>query len=302
MPFTICHAAVAIPMSRDRLVPSALAIGAMSPDFVKFVPVTLPEIGSLGHQMSELVLGSLMGMGVFVVFQALLKRPLVALAPGWARRRLAGPSQGFRWSARTLGWAALSVFLGAITHIVLDGVTHGDILPFLTTDTVVGSVSRQQVVQDGLSIVLGVAIIAWCVRWMVRAIPAEEEPQVGPLRWWRVPVWTGMALLVGLAALNFALVPAEAFRINRWQTEADLVWTKLAMLAVDTVMALTFSVFVYALIHTALQLIATLRQGRGGSRADGRERTTLPGPHPLRATTGPQPQTTGPQQHLGMRE
>ncbi|CAM3666477.1 hypothetical protein GCM10009799_38010 [Nocardiopsis rhodophaea] len=273
MPFTLCHAAVAIPMSRDRLVPSALAIGAMSPDFVKFAPMAVPEVDGLGYQLSDLLLGSLMGMGVFLVFQALLKQPLVALAPGWARRRLTGPARGFGWSARTLGWAALSVVLGAITHLLLDGITHGEVLPWLTTDAVAGSVSRQQVVQDGLSIVLGLAMAGWIVWWMLRAVPAAEEPAVGPLRWWRVPVWSGMALIVGLTALDTARVPAEAFRINQWQTATELLWAKLAMLIVGTAVALTIAVAVYALAYTALQLTVALRQRRNGLPTPGLSRT-----------------------------
>ncbi|MBB6171985.1 hypothetical protein HNR23_002045 [Nocardiopsis mwathae] len=307
MPFTLCHAAVAIPMSRDRLLPSALAIGAMSPDFGKFVPVAVPAVlDGLGYQISDLLLGSLLGMAVFVVFQALLKRPLVALAPGWARRRLAGPARGFRWDGRTLGWAALSVFLGAVTHILLDGITHGDVVPWPSTEAVVGGVSRQQVVQDGLSVVLGVAMAVWIVAWMLRAVPVEDEPTVGLPRWWRLPVWSGMALVVGLAVVDAARVPAEAFRLNRWQAEGELVWAKLAMTAVDAAVVLAAAVAVYTVAYTAWQLLAVglMRRPSPNGSASRPAEQAVPFARGRTVATGPQPRLTGtgPQPHLGMRD
>jgi hypothetical protein len=49
MPFTLSHPAAAIPFLRTRLVPSALVIGCMVPDFEYFLRFA-PE-GGFGHSL-----------------------------------------------------------------------------------------------------------------------------------------------------------------------------------------------------------------------------------------------------------
>lgn len=125
MPFTVSHALAVLPLAAGRpgrrLVPAALVIGSMVPDLPYFVP---PHRGSgwshaaTGPVTIDLVLGSL----VFAGWRLVVRQPLVDLAPGWLAGRL--PTAGL--TPRIWGWAALSVVLGSITHVVWDTFTHRD--------------------------------------------------------------------------------------------------------------------------------------------------------------------------------
>ena len=123
MPFTLSHAVAVLPLARSRrLVPAALVIGSWVPDLPYFVP--LPVGSRWTHAASgpvsvDLVLGLL----VLVLWRLVLRRPLADLAPRWLRERLRPPA------ALTPGLllaAAVSVVLGALTHVVWDTFTHAD--------------------------------------------------------------------------------------------------------------------------------------------------------------------------------
>ena len=60
-------------------------------------------------------------MIVLLVWHFLLYRPLCDFAPWWVSERLPPRAElrGRRW-----GWAAVSVIIGALTHVVLDTFTH----------------------------------------------------------------------------------------------------------------------------------------------------------------------------------
>ena len=47
MPFTVSHAAAALPFRRARLVTSALVVGTMAPDFEYFLPLKTHD--TFGH-------------------------------------------------------------------------------------------------------------------------------------------------------------------------------------------------------------------------------------------------------------
>lgn len=120
MPYPIAHPAAVIPLARPlgRLgVPSALAIGSVVPDLWYFVP-GLQRSDS--HSAGGLVWFCIpVGLLAYVLFHAVLKRPLIALiSPRLSHYACAGMPQR-PWYA-----VVLSLLVGAATHLVWDALTH----------------------------------------------------------------------------------------------------------------------------------------------------------------------------------
>jgi hypothetical protein len=122
MPFTLSHpAAVGLiwPVARRAHVPlSALAIGAMSPDFEFFLHLSPRAL--LSHTVPGLVLFCLpAGLICFAIWELLVQdvvRELVALPA-----RTAEGERSVRW------WmlAGVGILIGAASHLIWDGLTHG---------------------------------------------------------------------------------------------------------------------------------------------------------------------------------
>src|SRR5690349_9231341 len=83
MPFTLAHAAAALPIHRvlrGRAVYSMLVIGCFIPDVPYFLPEPLASINA--HRLPGLVLfGVPCGWLIFLVWRAVLRKPCVALLP-----------------------------------------------------------------------------------------------------------------------------------------------------------------------------------------------------------------------------
>jgi len=126
MPFTVSHAAAALPLKRSGLVFSALVVGSMAPDFLYFL--RLPFSRDLGHSLPGLLLVDLpLGWLVLWVFHAFLKNPLFALLPLGHQRRLAPFLSRFAFSGwKRAGLISLSLLLGSLSHIAWDSFTHNN--------------------------------------------------------------------------------------------------------------------------------------------------------------------------------
>ncbi|WP_410569987.1 DUF4184 family protein [Amycolatopsis sp. cmx-4-61] len=172
MPFTLSHPAAVLPLARRPLVPSALVAGSIAPDVFWFVPRLLPDVGlSRTHEFaSALWLDPLIALVLLAGFHVLLKRPLLALAPRPLAERL---PRHFGW--RRPGWIALSLVLGALTHVGWDAFTHeSGGFAFLRIPLVTG-VDVGRLIQL-VSTIAGAAVLAWwLVRWYRRA-PTEPAP------------------------------------------------------------------------------------------------------------------------------
>jgi hypothetical protein len=212
MPFTISHVAVVLPFSRLlarwRLL-SAVAIGAMVPDFGLFLPWRLHRFGT--HSAEALLTFCLpVGLFTYWLFQYLIKAPVIEVLPEGAYSRWQ------RFSSRAnagsiLQWilAALGVLAGALTHLVLDAFTHEGargvrMIPWLEEPVV--EIGNHQVhgfllLQDGGSLV-GLVIVVGVVLYGLRA---GHEPAVParPLRREERRAWV-LAYAIAALALSTA--------------------------------------------------------------------------------------------------
>ena len=219
MPFTPSHALVALPFIRTPLVPAAIAIGAMTPDF----PLFLRGIGlpySFTHTFGNVLWTALVAFVLFLLWRVVLRPAVGELSPLWLARRL--PAD---WSVSGIAAAreavgigaqnrlypimlAASLVLGVLTHIVWDLFTHEgrwgvDALPAL--DAMWGPLTGYKWLQHGSSVIGLVVLGIWAILRLRRAEPREEVERSVPgsvrLGWWlSLPAVLITAWIAGYAA------------------------------------------------------------------------------------------------------
>lgn len=180
MPFTLAHAAAALPFRRTKLIASAVVVGCFAPDFEYFI--RLAPKGGFGHTLPGLFALDLpLGLAVYWLFHRYAKEPLWAWLPEDARQRVKldprmAPLRGAAQSALV----SLSILVGAATHILWDSFTHPASWPYqhwhFLSDTVrlpiAGSVQNYKLLQHA-STALGLLVL---LIWFVR------QPRVAPTR------------------------------------------------------------------------------------------------------------------------
>ena len=122
MPFTLSHAAAALPlqrMLRGRAVLALLVIGSFIPDLPYFLPEPLSRINA--HRLPGMILfGIPCGWLLYALWRYLLLAPIASLLPrAGAGLLLASQSQPVRVANGTL-----CLLLGAASHVVWDAFTH----------------------------------------------------------------------------------------------------------------------------------------------------------------------------------
>lgn len=190
MPFTASHPAVILPLRRLGLPTSALVIGSIAPDLPYFLG-SLPHLPerAVTHSLSAvLTIDLALGLVLFVLWHALLTRPLVWAAPAALQRRLAPHMRG-GIGARLHDPAAVvrvcvGLLLGGLTHIAWDAFTHTggwavQTMPVLTAPVL--GLPAQRWVHTSFS-VLGLVAIGWALaRWWQRTPDVREVVPRNPL-------------------------------------------------------------------------------------------------------------------------
>jgi uncharacterized protein DUF4184 len=124
VPFTISHAAAALPLRRFatfRLPLAALMIGSMSPDFAYFLPGELDRVQT--HSIAGVFWFSWpVSLALWLLFARVLEQPTVALLPDSWHARFAPSDRAL--TLTTLALASFAVILGAMTHLLWDSFTH----------------------------------------------------------------------------------------------------------------------------------------------------------------------------------
>ncbi|HWG21452.1 MAG TPA: DUF4184 family protein [Terracidiphilus sp.] len=188
MPFTLSHAAAALPFRRTRLVFSALVMGTFAPDLEYFL--RLRAGGGWGHKISGAFCLSLpLGLIALWLFHRTVKAPATALLPIPLQRRLAPYLRRFQFgglSRAGLSRFALIVFsllVGIATHIFWDDFTHHSSFVFhhwallsrVVKLPVVGWTPYYALLQY-LSSIGGIVVLAlWFMAWYKHAAPAPQR-------------------------------------------------------------------------------------------------------------------------------
>jgi hypothetical protein len=196
VPFTFSHPAAILPLSRLPrwlVIPSALAIGSLSPDFWYILPGFGRESG---HNLVGIFRFCLpAGLGLWLGWRLLLGPSLAILLPTAPRHAVRDYLH--QWRLSDLWAAPLSVIVGAITHVAWDRWAHDNHaelipVPHGRVHLLGHHPEVWQILQLGSSI-LGLALL---VAWFLIALR-----RLCPTATWAQRLWPGQVRALALAAL-----------------------------------------------------------------------------------------------------
>ncbi|MDM4018114.1 DUF4184 family protein [Roseiconus lacunae] len=129
MPFTPTHILAVVPFGlKAKWLPmSALAIGAMVPDIALFFPIV--DYARTHSATGVVFFCGPMGIGLFLLFDLLMRKPLCTLLPNWIRCRI-DPRPRLPHSSTIAPVLTLivqvgfAVVIGSSTHVIWDAFTH----------------------------------------------------------------------------------------------------------------------------------------------------------------------------------
>lgn len=238
MPFTLSHAAAALPFRPWRLVTSALVVGTFAPDFEYFLRLS-PE-DRFGHTLrGAFILTLPLALAVLWTFHRFVKVPAAGLLPEGIERRVQPYLGKFRFGGPArFPLILVSLLLGIATHLFWDSFTHANAwiykrwsflrepirLPILRT------VPCYKLLQHG-STVVGLGLLAlWFVWWYRSTQPLpddfDRQPRLAPAKkLWIVATFTAIALAVAIVR---AILGDESSHLLK-NFVADVVVTAIAV-------------------------------------------------------------------------
>ena len=216
MPFTVSHAAAALPihsLARRRLPLAALMIGSMSPDLAYFLP---------GQPLSRMETHNIPGLfwfcwpvsfALWLVFVHVLEKPTIVLLPPRWRTRIAPSNRAL--TGRLFALVSIAILVGAVTHLIWDDFTHSSsplvhAVPALRGRVVeiAGRSLRFYAMLQHLSSLLGgLALLAWTIKLLrppthpdVRAVPYPDLEVSNAARGLAIACVGGATLAAAFAA------------------------------------------------------------------------------------------------------
>lgn len=128
MPFTFAHPIFALPFKYVKpkyFSVTGLILGSMSPDFEYFI--MLEPYQSIGHSVTGLFLQAIpLCVILAVIFHSIVKECLVLHLPSNYNIDQRTYNTLSKWRLDPKGWVVfiLSVIIGFLTHVFIDGFTH----------------------------------------------------------------------------------------------------------------------------------------------------------------------------------
>ena len=203
VPLTFVHPAAVVPLLRRRgLVPAALVIGAMTPDFEYFL--RLDTVSKVTHTLPGLAYGCVpLGLLALWAWQAVIRDPFVAATPTVVRDRVGHlSSSGVPHTVWMWLVAGLSVLIGAATHLLWDSFTHPGYLPAqwlgLTASSPVLGLPWTSVLQRTSDLAGVIVLVVVIARLPRRPVQGSHHPW----RFWLVTALTTLALVAGRTLLQ----------------------------------------------------------------------------------------------------
>jgi hypothetical protein len=242
MPFTLSHAAAALPFRRTRLIMSAVVVGCFAPDFEYFIP--LAHHGSFGHTLAGVFEFDLpLSLAVLWLFHRFAKEPLAASLPEGARERLDRTPNAIPNSFARLAMIVFSILIGIATHILWDSFTHAgywisDHLHFLHTIVSMPLFGPRPLfgILQYLSSAIGIVIILfWCIHWYRNTAPVHRNPDRHLLTMDRIAIACSLfiAIAFGLVRASAPGIPHGVLGSQRFMT--DIAMTGITVLWIEIV-------------------------------------------------------------------
>ena len=239
MPFTLSHAAAALPLRRMKLIPSALVLGTFAPDLEYFARMS-PGDG-YGHTLPGTFLLTLpLALVTLWLFHAFVKRPLIAVLPEGLRCRLAPYLGKFRFlGAARFAWIVFSLLVGIATHLLWDSFTHYDTWlyrkwPLLQEKVAVlsfGTLPLYKILQHGSTLV-GIAVLAaWSAHWYRSTEPTHETRPLAGRDPHKIATLAAILLiaLAGAAIRAVCVVGVPTHHVSITRFAGVLVVTSIAL-------------------------------------------------------------------------
>ena len=250
MPFTFAHPAAAIPFTRWGLVLSALVVGSMTPDLMYFF--CLSTRCQFGHTLTGLVIVCIpTGLVALWVFHIWLKYPLLSLFPISHQERLLPIANQFRFFPwQRLLSIILSLFIGALTHVIWDSFTHSDRwgvqqLPILNTaiiETTYGSIKGYKILQYISTLVGATLLLYFYWRWLKQATKESIQPSLQLAFKTKLLIILLMGLSTGFLAMSYGFL--RVFPVINWLSfYYFLQYAVIAGISVWVIELVIFSMF-----------------------------------------------------------
>jgi Domain of unknown function (DUF4184) len=245
VPFTLSHAAAALPFRRTRLVFSAVVFGSFAPDYEYFL--RFGPWGKFGHSTLGIFVFDLPASLIMLwLFHRYAKEPLWAWLPERVRQRvILGPRTLPLKGIRQIALVLVSILIGVITHILWDSVTHSSYWPYrhwpLLSNTVqlplLGSMQYFKFFQMASTILGALVLLLWFVRWYYTTAPVSQQNNPVHTHNERAGLWftSAIAIIAGAirgwvgmnSAVNFN--PLAVFLAEAVITTMSIFWLEVVI-------------------------------------------------------------------------
>ena len=214
MPFTLSHAAAALPFRKFKPVWSALVIGTFAPDLQYFLWIS--DEDRSGHHFPGVLLFTLpVALLVLWVFEWIVKGPVIELLPSRVQRRLQDkvePVSFLSW--RSFGSIVLWVAVGIATHLVWDQFTHShtrldahwSLLRTIVPVPFLYPMSVTKILQHASTLVGLLILGVWFVAWYLRTAPVPKAQMHEFSPFVKVTVVFAMIMVALLGGYPYAIV------------------------------------------------------------------------------------------------
>jgi len=254
MPFTVSHTIVALPFRRTRIPAAALAVGAMAPDAVLFVPA-LPAYHVTHSALGALTVSTPVALVALLVWTFGLRWAWTAIQPDSVRGRLSpdwdDPASAWRafralspgGRLRQLALVLATVIAGVYSHIAWDSFTHASgwsvaRLPFLHTE--IAGDRLYDWVQNACSVGGMVVLAIAAVRWYRRTTPVPRRRNVTAraARSIRITLLAVVGVVTVVGALPLALIGAGPTGVFGWAAVLAIRLSAVALVVLATGLAI----------------------------------------------------------------
>jgi hypothetical protein len=213
MPFTLSHAAAALPFRKFKPVWPALAIGTFAPDLQYFIMIS--DENRSGHHFPDLLLFTFpVALVTLWLFDRIVKGPVIGLLPSGVQRRLQDKVEPLSFRGwRRFGSIVFWIVVGIASHLMWDEFTHSyswvaghwSVLRTSVPVLFLHPLPLTKVLQHASTLLGFLVLCIWFLGWYRRASPVAKTavPEFPPLA--KVAIIFTMAVVAHLAGYPMAI-------------------------------------------------------------------------------------------------